>query len=106
MHLDELIVQGRVGDRGEVKNSVEPFLSELLAPIQLRQIVSYEIAAITLEIFEIARAKIVDNRQTGVRKFFLKSEDEIGTDETGAAGDKQIEMRIGREHEGKRRLIK
>ena len=46
VHLHELIVQGRVGDRGEMKNGVEFFVAELLAPIELGQILRDKIAVV------------------------------------------------------------
>ena len=67
VHLDELIVQGRVGDRGEMKNRVEFFVAELLLPIERGQILRDEIAAVAGEVLEIAGAKIVDHGQPRVR---------------------------------------
>ena len=90
MHLHELIVQCGVGDRGEMKNRVELFVTKLLAPIEGRQILRHEIAAISGEILEITRAKIVDHREVRLREFFLQHQREIRADETGAAGDDQI----------------
>ena len=49
VHLDELIVQSRVGDRCEMKNCVESSscrITELFSPIQCRQIFGDEISAI------------------------------------------------------------
>ena len=64
VHLDKLIVQRGVGDRGQMKNRVELFVAELLPPIERREILRDEITAIAGEILEIARAEIVDHRQT------------------------------------------
>ena len=98
VHLDELIVQGRVGDRCQMKNRVEFFIAELLAPIERRQILRDKITAITSEIFEIAGAKVVDDGETRVRKFFLQGEHKIGADKAGATGDEQIKIGIGSRH--------
>jgi len=49
-----------------------------------------EIAAISSEILEIARAKIIDHCETRVREFFLQCEREIGADETGATSNNEI----------------
>ena len=46
-----------------------------------------EVATITGEIFEVARAKIVDHRQPRLRKFFLQRKGEIRANEAGASGD-------------------
>ena len=54
-----------------MKNGVELFIIELLAPIETRQILRHDIAAISREIFEITRAKIIDDGESGVWKFFL-----------------------------------
>ena len=99
MRLSELIVQGRVRDRGQVKNPIEALLAELLAPVQFRQILRDEIAFVAREILEIARAEIIDHRQLRVRIFFLEREDEIGTDKAGAAGDEKVEGRGGHRNE-------
>ena len=110
MHLHELIVQRRVGDRGEMKNRVEFFVAELFAPIQRGQILRDEIAAITLQILEIAGAKIVDHGQPRVREFVLQREHQVRADEAGAAGDERLrcESDAGKAWERKQavRLIK
>ena len=90
MHLLELIVIGRVGDRGQVKDGVELFVTELLSPIECRQIRRDKIATISLKIFEIAGAKIVDHGQADVRNFFLQSERQVGADEAGPTGHDDI----------------
>ena len=64
--LDELIVQGRVGDRGEMKDRLEFFVAELLLPIERRQILRHEIACIAGEVLEIAGAEIIDHGQLGI----------------------------------------
>ena len=91
MHLDKLIVQRRVGDRSEMENRVELFVAELLSPIERREILRDKISAIAGEILEIARSEIVDHGQMGFGKLFLQGEDEIRSNESGAAGDKQVE---------------
>ena len=63
VHLLELIVQGRVGDRGEMKNRVELFVAELPLPIERGQILRDEIAVVTGQVLEITGAKIVDHGQ-------------------------------------------
>jgi hypothetical protein len=77
VHLLELIVIRRICDRREVKNGVELFVTELLAPIQSCQILRHEIAAISGEILEIARAKIVDHCQARIRILVLQCQCEI-----------------------------
>ena len=77
-----------------MKNGVELFVTELFAPIQSRQILRNEVAAISPEILEIAGAKIVDHSQTRVRKFFLQRQCKIGADETGSASDDEIGRRV------------
>ena len=94
MHLHELIVQSRIGYRCEMKNGVELFVTELVVPIQSRQILRNEVAAISREILEIAGTKIVDHRQTRIRKFFLQRQCKIGADETGSASDDEIGRRV------------
>jgi hypothetical protein len=49
----------------------------LRVPIERRQILRHEITAISDEIFEIARAKIVNDGEARVWKFFLQREREI-----------------------------
>ena|SRR5689334_22900292 len=90
MHLDELIMQRRVGYRCEMENSVKFLPAELLRPIHRRKILGNKIPAITTEIFEITGAKIVDHSQPRGRKFILQRQGKVGADETGATGDKQI----------------
>ena len=94
MHLHELIVQRRIGDRREMKNGVELFIAKLFAPIERGQVLSDEIAAITGEIFEVAGAKIVDYGYFCLGKFFLEREREIRADESGATGDSNIRTGI------------
>ena len=94
MHLLELVVIGCICDRREMKNGVDLFVTELFAPIQSREIFCHEIAAIPGEILEIAGAKIVDHRQTRLRKFFLQRQCKIGADETGSASDDEIGRRV------------
>ena len=77
-----------------MKNGVELFGTELLLPINRGQILRNEIAAISGEVFEIPRAKIIDHRETRVREFFLQGEREIGADETGPAGDNEVGRRV------------
>src|SRR5436190_22434972 len=87
VNLDELIVQGGIGDRCQMKDRVEFLVAELLAPIEGGQVLGHEIAAVTRQILEIAGAEIVNHGQANVRHSFLESEDEIGADEAGAACD-------------------
>jgi hypothetical protein len=56
-------------------------------PIERRQILGYEIATISEKVLEIARAKIINHRETRLRKFFLQLESEVRADEAGASGD-------------------
>ena len=90
MHLDELIVQGRVGDRGEMKNGVELLVPELFGPIERCQVLGDEIAAIAGEILEIAGAEVIDHREARVRKSFLQRKREIGADKASSASDDQV----------------
>ncbi len=99
MHLDELVVQRRVGDRSEMKNRVELFIAELFAPVERGQVLRDEIAAITAQIFKIAGAKIVDHGQARFREFLLQRESEIGADEAGATCDEEIGRGCGHESE-------
>ena len=74
MYLNELIVQRSICYRCEVKDRVESGscrITELFWPIQRRQIFRYEITAIAGEILEVARAKIVNDREARVGKSFL-----------------------------------
>jgi len=93
MHLYKLVVQSRVGYRCEMKNGIELFVAELFVPVERRQILRYEIAAIAGQVLEIAGAEIVDYHETRSRKLFLQGEREIGADEAGPAGDEQIGRR-------------
>ena len=68
---------------------VEFFVAELLLPIERGQILRDEIAAVTGQVLEIAGAKIIDHRQPRLRHSLLQSEDEIGADEAGAAGNEE-----------------
>ena len=98
VHLDELIVQSRVGNRCEVKNCVECggcWTTESFSPIQCRQIFSDEISAIPCKILEITGPKIVDYREVRVWEFFLQRECEIGSDEPGAASDDEPGLGCG-----------
>jgi len=70
-----------------MKNGVELLVAELVSPIECRQILRHKIAAITREILEITRAKIVNYCQMCVRKLFLQCQREIRANESGAAGD-------------------
>ena len=85
--LDELIVQGRVGDRGKMEDRLEFFVAELLLPIERRQVLGDEIALVAGEVLEIAGAEIIDHGQARVRHLFLEREHEVGADKTGAASD-------------------
>ena len=81
-----------------MEDRVELLVAELFSPIQRCQILRDEIAAVTNQIFEITRAKIINHSETRVRKFFLQRKREIGSDETGAASDNQVQSRISRGH--------
>ena len=94
MNLLELVVVGCVGDRRKMKNRIEAFVAELLAPIECSQILRDKIAAVSTEILEITGAKIIDYGQARVRKFFLQSQCKIGADETGSARDDEIGRRV------------
>src|SRR5205823_6538514 len=78
-----------------MKDRVELFVPELLLPIECGQILRHEIAAITAQILKIAGAEIVDHGQSGLGKFFLEREREIGADESGATGNEEIRRRCG-----------
>lgn len=71
MHLLQLVVIRRIGDRREMKDCVERFIAKLFPPVETRQILRNEIATVTGQILEITRAKIVDDREGGVWEFFL-----------------------------------
>jgi hypothetical protein len=74
VHLNELVVHRRVGDRCEMKDCVESGsfrITELFSPIQCRQIFGDEISAICCQIFEITGSEIVNYREVRVREFFL-----------------------------------
>lgn len=77
-----------------MKNGVEFFVPELRVPIEGRQVLCHEIAAISDEIFEFARAKIVDHSEMRIREFFLQRKREIRSDETGATSNDEIEGRV------------
>ena len=72
-----------------MKNGVELFAAELFAPIERRQVLRDQIAAIAAQIFKITGAKIVDYREPRSGKFFLEGEREIGADKAGATGDEK-----------------
>ena len=72
MHLEELVVQRCICDRRKMKNCIEAFVAELLAPIEGRQILRDKVAAVSTEILEITRAEIVDYREACVGKSFLQ----------------------------------
>ncbi len=55
-----------------MKNGIESGscrITELLVPIELGQILGNEIATISSEVLEIPRAKIINYRETRLRKF-------------------------------------
>ena len=93
MDLFELVVIRGIRDRREMKNGVELLITELLAPIELCQILSHEIAAVTGEIFKVTGSKVVNHSQTRVRKFFLQGKREIRADEAGTASNNEIRRR-------------
>ena len=72
-----------------MKNGAELFVTELLAPIEGRQIPRHEVAGISGEVLKITRAKIVDHREMRLREFFLQRQREIRADETSAASDNE-----------------
>ena len=75
-----------------MKDRVEPgscWIAELFAPIERGQILRNEIAAISGEVLEIPRAKIIDHREMRLREFFLQRQREIRADETSAASDNE-----------------
>jgi hypothetical protein len=82
-----------------MKDRVELLVSELFLPIHRGQVLSDEIAAIAPQIFEIARAKVVDHGEAGTRNLFLQGERKIRADETGPASDEKIGRRCGHEFE-------
>ena len=90
MHLLQLIVIGRIGDRREMKDRVKRFIAELFPPVERRQILRNEIATVTGEILKITRAEIVNYGNTRVRKSLLQRQCKIGADETGAARDDEV----------------
>ena len=98
MNLLELIVVGCVGNRREMKNRIELFFAELLAPIERGEVLRNEIPTIAGKILEIAGPEIVNHCETRVRKFFVQSKREVGADETSPAGDEQIGRRTRRGH--------
>ena len=77
-----------------MKNGVQLLLAELLVPIEGRQILRYEVAAIVFQILEVAGAKIIDHREPRIREFFLQRQREIGADEAGATSDNEIGRRV------------
>ena len=98
MNLLELIVVGCVGDRREMKNRIELFVAELLAPIERGEVLRNEIPTIAGKILEIAGPEIVNHSQTRIREFFLQREREIGADKAGATGDDEVGRMISRGH--------
>ncbi len=81
-----------------MKNRVELFVAELIVPVERCQILRDKVSAIAGEILEISGTKIVDHRETRVRKFLLQREREIGADEAGSTGDDQVGTRVSRRH--------
>ncbi len=90
VHLRELVVHRGVGDRGEMENAVEFFVAKLRLPIERREVGRDKIAAIAAQVFEIARAKIVDHGQTRRGIFLLQRKGEVGADEAGPTGDEKV----------------
>ncbi len=89
-----------------MKNGVELLPSELFVPIEFRQILGHEIAAVAGQVFEIAGAEIVDHGEARLRKFLLQSKRQVRADKAGAAGHDEIKRRIrGRHREIVERLI-
>jgi len=98
MNLFELVVVGCIGDRRKVKNRVELFIAELLAPIERGEVLRNEISTISSEVLEIAGPEIVNHCEPRVRKFLLQREREIRADEPGAAGDDEVGRMVSRGH--------
>ncbi len=73
-----------------MEDAVEFFVAELFRPIERGQVLRDEIAGVAREILEIAGAKIVDHRQARLGILRLQFQDEVGADETGAAGDEKV----------------
>ena len=94
MRLLKLIVICGISERGEMKNRVELFVAELFPPLQLRQIGRNKVPAITRQILEITRAKIVDHDKSRIRKSLLQFQNKIRPDKAGAAGYKQIQFGV------------
>jgi len=86
MGLQILIVDGGVRDRRFVENHVEAHIFEVRRPVQPRSIGRHKVAPKTLEIPEIARAKIVHHHDSSIRIGFLQSQGQIRPDEPGSAG--------------------
>ena len=61
MRLQQLVVHGRVGDGGQVKNGIEGGVLELSEPIQTRNIRRHIIAPEASQILEMAGAKIINH---------------------------------------------
>src|SRR5204863_8847011 len=88
--LLKLIMVRRVGNRGEMKNGVEFFVTKLFTPVQPGQVSGNKIATVVCEVLEIARAKVVDHSQSRIREACLQFQYEIRADKTGAAGHNQV----------------
>ena len=67
MHLDELVVQSRVGYRCEMKNGIELFVAELIVPIERCQILRNKVATVAGEILKSPERKssITVSRESG-----------------------------------------
>ncbi len=90
MGLQDLIVDGGVGDRGLVENGVELQVLELRLPVHARDILGDEIAAEAREVLEVAGAEIVYDHDAGVGMAALEFERQVGADEASPAGDQDV----------------
>ena len=83
MCLDFLVLQGGVGDRGQVEHRVGAPPAKLRLPIQPGDIAGHKVALVTLQVWKGTTPKIVDHRQGSPGKFLLKTQNQVGTNESG-----------------------
>ena len=84
--LEELVVDGCVGDAGQVEDGVKDQVLELGLQIQARHVGGDEIAAESLQVLEIAGAEIIGHDDKRVRMLLLQGQRQVRTDKAGAAG--------------------
>jgi hypothetical protein len=87
VRLPELVVVGRVSDRGEMENEVNLATAEIMFQVKLRQVARDDVALEALEILEVAGAEVIHHGQLGLGVALGHFVDQVRPDESGSAGN-------------------